>query len=64
MEILKQPTKVSKMFQEFKRELEERITGFRNIVFFTDNINIVFLTIKIILICISLMLKSSQVNFF
>ena len=64
MEILKQPSKVLKMFQEFKHELEERITGFRNMVFFIGKINIVFLTNKRILICISLMLKSSQVNFF
>ena len=42
MEILKQPSKVLKMSQEFKCEFEDRITGFLIWWFFIDDINIVF----------------------
>ena len=57
MEILKQPSKVLKMSQEFQCEFEDRITGFLIWWFFIDDINIVFFCPKIILVCISLMLK-------
>ena len=47
MEILKQPSKVLKMSQEFKCEFEDRITGFLIWWFFIDDINIVFFLLKL-----------------